>query len=527
VEKIRNILEDDGIAKVGWNMKRDYKFFKQKGIKLGGLYFDVLLGYYLLHSGEKIDIESVVFEELEEEFQEEEKGQISLDSFSSKKKGEKLCQKVDYIWKLKEIVSEKIEKISEKQNKARVNSLSSLFYEVEMPLVEILAEIEENGVRVNEIILKGVNEKIEKRIENLEREIQDMAGEELNINSPNQLQKILFEKMNIPTEGIKKTKTGYSTAASELNKIRGEHKIIKKIEEYREIFKLKTTYLDNLYELAKKGKRIHSTFNQAVTSTGRLSSENPNLQNIPIRTELGKVIRTAFEAKEGNLLISADYSQIDLRVMAHMSGDKKMTEAFWEGADIHTKTAAQVNDVTHSKVTQKMRSQAKALNFGVIYGMGSFGFSQSAKIEVKEAKEFISAYMKEFSGVADFIRKTKEEAKEKGYVETELGRRRYLPEINSPNFQVQAGAERMAVNMPIQGLAADIMKLAMIKVYEKYKKNNFVKMILQVHDEIILEVREKDAEKISKEMKEIMENVYKLKVPLVVDTKTGLNWGEL
>jgi len=527
LEKLKNILENNKIKKVGWQLKNDYKYFKKNNIKLSGIYFDVMLAEYLLSSGNKIDLEKAVFEELGEEFEEESSGQISFDSFSLEKNSEKLCQKVDYIWKLKNILSEKLKEISDSQKKEGKSQLSNLFNKIEIPLIKVLAEMEINGIKINKIIFNGIAEKIGQRVEKLKEDIQKIAGKEFNVNSTQQLQKIIFVDLEISTQGIKKTRTGYSTAASELEKLKDSHKIIGKIGEYRELFKLKTTYLDTFPNFIKEDGRIHSTFNQAVTATGRLSSEHPNLQNIPIKTDLGKMVRTAFEVEDGSVLISADYSQVDLRVMAHMSEDKKLTEAFWVGEDIHAKTAAEVNKVTHSKVTQKMRRQAKALNFGVIYGMGSFGFAQSAEISVADAKEFISAYMKKFSGVAEFIKKTKENTKINGFVDTEAGRRRYLPEINSPNFQVQAGAERMAVNMPIQGLAADIMKLAMIAVYDKYKNDKKVKMILQIHDEIILEVKKDKAKKIASDVKKIMEQVYKLKVPLIVDTKIGLNWGEL
>jgi DNA polymerase-1 len=312
-----------------------------------------------------------------------------------------------------------------------------------------------------------------------------------------------------------------------LEKLRGKHKIIEKIEEYREIFKLKTTYLDVLPLLTDENSRIHTTFNQAITATGRLSSSEPNLQNIPIRTDLGQLLRVAFEAEKGYKLVSADYSQIDLRIVAHVSGDKKMIELFLEGKDIHLATAAEINKMPMNKVTGKMRSAAKALNFGVIYGMSVFGFSQSAGITRDEAKKFIDEYMEKFTGVAEYIKSTKEFAKINGYVETEMGRRRYIPEINSPNFQVQNAAERMAINMPIQGMSADIVKLAMIKIYEEYKNNPDVRMLLQIHDEIILEVRENIADEVGKKIKEIMERVYLLKVPLLANAKIGDNWGEI
>ncbi len=533
MEKIRSILEDEKILKIGFDLKKLYKKFKKNyNLKLNsGKFFDkgkpvvgwdVKLASYLLDSGEKIELERIIMTELGEETIETGR-QMSLGIVDMEEDMMKICRKADYVWKLKNILFKKLAEI----NQGQKNSLKSVFENIEMPLIKVLAEMEDNGIQINKIILEGISKKISKRIKNLEKIIYKLADEKFNINSPKQLTIILFEKLKISTEGIKKTKTGFSTAASELNKLRAKHKIISKIEEYRELFKLKTTYIDPLPKLADDNFRIHTTFNQTVTATGRLSSENPNLQNIPIRTDLGKMIRTAFEPNENCVFVGADYSQIELRVVAHLSEDKKLIEAFIAGEDVHTKTAAEINKVTLSKVTKKMRQKVKALNFGVIYGMGSFGFAQSAGIEQKEAKKFIDDYMREFQNVAEYIKKTKEFAKENGFVETETGRRRYLPEINSPNFMVKASAERMAINMPVQGLAADIMKLAMIAVYSEYDNNENVKMILQVHDEIILEVREDLAKEVGVKIKEIMENVYKLRVPLIADVKIGHNWGEL
>ncbi|KKP67007.1 MAG: polymerase protein [Candidatus Moranbacteria bacterium GW2011_GWE1_35_17] len=528
LEKLKSILEDENIKKTGWNLKNEYKFFKIKNISLRGLAFDVMLADYLLQSGEKIELERLILAELGEEFNDKGTGQISLMGFSREEEAKKLCQKVDYIWKLKGILAKKIEEISVNQKDySQTKNLKNVFEKIEMPLAEILAEMEINGIKINEIIFKGISEKISVQLEHLEKKIQELAGKSFNVNSTQQLSIILFEDLKLPAEGIKKNKTGYSTAAPELEKLKGTHEIIEKIETYRELFKLKTTYLDNIPLLIKEDGRIHTTFKQEVAATGRLSSENPNLQNIPIKSDIGKIIRVAFEAEEEKVFVSADYSQIDLRVMAHMSNDKKMKEAFWAGEDIHTKTAMEVNNTTISKVTKKMRQEAKALNFGIIYGMGTFGFAQSANISRAEAKKFIDEYMENFSQVAQFIKNTKESAKKDEFVETETGRRRYLSEINSPNFMVQSAAERMAINMPIQGLAADIMKLAMIKVYEYYKNNEAVKIILQIHDEIILEVDEDKAPEVAKKTKEIMEKVYPLSVPLTVDVKIGKNWGEL
>ncbi|TSD01005.1 MAG: DNA polymerase I [Parcubacteria group bacterium Athens0714_25] len=522
---LKNILENKDIFKIGYNLKDDYKSFKKEGIDLGGIIWDIMLAKYVLEPGGKIEFERMVLEELGEEIQKEEKKQLTLGIESDDEIVKKNCQKADYIFKIKNILERKMKEVCATQD-GKYN-LQYVFEKVEMPLVEILARMELSGVKVDTFILKGISEKIGDRISNLEKNIYQLSGKEFNINSPSQLSEILFEHLKLPTVDIKKTKTKYSTAASELEKLKDEHKIIAKIEEYREIFKLKTTYLDTLPKMVDGNSHLHTTYNQAVAATGRLSSENPNLQNIPIRTDLGKLMRVAFSAEDGYVFVSADYSQIDLRVMAHMSGDKKMIEAFWARQDIHQATAAEINKVSPSQVTEKMRRNAKALNFGIIYGMGTFGFSQSAGISREEARKFISAYMEKFSDVAKFIKQTKEQAKKDGFVQTEIGRRRYLPEINSPNFQVQSGAERMAINMPIQGLAADIMKLAMIAVYTEYGNNPDVKMILQIHDEIILEVRQDLAEAVSKKIKEIMEGVYKLKVPLVVDVKIGENWGEL
>ncbi len=525
-EKLKTVLENEKIKKIGYDLKFDFEIFQRLGIRYKGLTADVMLMAYVLNPGSKMDFAKLILDETGEEVEEKNSsGQLGLEIESSEKRAEKFARKADYIFKLEKIYAEKIEKISSEQKGGR--DLENIFLNVEMPLIEVLAEMEINGIKLNTIIFKGISEKLDKKVKTLEKGIYELSETEFNINSPKQLAEILFEKLEIPTRNVKKIKTGYSTASSELSKIRKEHKIIDKIEEYRELFKLKTTYLDTLPILVDENSRIHSDFNQAVTSTGRLSSSNPNMQNIPIRTELGQVLRTAFVAEDGNKLVSADYSQIDLRVVAHVSKDEKMIKTFLEGEDVHRATAAEINKVSLLQVTGKMRRSAKALNFGVIYGMSVFGFSESAGIGREEAKKFIDEYMQKFSGIAKYMIKTKEFAKKNLYVETEMGRRRYIPEINSSNFQVANAAERMAINMPIQGLAADIMKLAMIKVAEKYAGNQDVKMVLQVHDEIILEVKEKIAEDVAQKVKEIMENVYALDVPLIVDVKVGDSWGEI
>lgn len=542
---VKPIFENKNIIKTGYDLKNSYKILAKNNIKLDLGDFskngwDVMLAAYVLEPGKKIELEKLILTELSEEVELEKKskGQLSIlgDNEDEKEIMKKSCQKADYCLKLKNVLQEKMQEISNEQekNNDNKNSIASVFSKIEMPLIEVLAKMELLGIKLNPIIFKGISEKISAKLKNLEKSIYELAGTQFNINSPGQLSDILFSVLKLPTNLIKKTKTKYSTASSELEKLRDQHKIIEKIEQYRELFKLKTTYLDTIPLLADSDSRIHTTFNQAVTATGRLSSTEPNLQNIPIKTDLGKMLRTAFEAKEGFVLISADYSQIDLRCVAHVSGDKKLIEAFHRGDDIHKLTAAEVNQIPLSQVSDKMRSAAKALNFGVIYGIGAYGFSQSAGISREEAQKFINTYMENFSGVANYMQATRKFAKENGYVETILGRRRYLPEINSPNFQVQSGAERMAINMPIQGLAADIMKLAMIGVstnYELYEttngNKNAIRMILQIHDEIILEVRQDLADEVSKKVKEIMENILTLKVPLIVDVKIGENWGEI
>lgn len=532
-KNLKNILENEKIRKVGYDLKSIHEHLYFSGIDFQGAYFDIMIAAYLLDPGSKIELEKLIMIELGEEieFSKGKKGQMEflVDDEEKKRDIKEFCQKADYSFKLKKILLHKIEKISKQQKEegqTRKN-LQEMFFDLEMPLIEVLAKMEINGVKINTMVLRGISEKIERRIKNLEEGIHKIAGTQFNINSPQQLAEVLFEKMKLPSVDIKKTKTGFSTASSELEKLRPSSEIIEKIEEYREIFKLKTTYLDTLPGLIDEKSRIHTTFNQAITATGRLSSAEPNLQNIPIRTDLGQLVRTAFVAEDGWRLISGDYSQIDLRIVAHVSDDKKLIEAFVRGDDIHRITASEINKVPISQVTEKMRRAAKALNFGVIYGMSVFGFSQASGIDREDAKKFIDEYMKKFSGVANYIIRTKEFAKRNEFVETLLGRRRNLSEINSPNYQIAQAAERMAINMPIQGLAADIVKLAMLEVQKEYQKNYDVKMILQIHDEVILEVRESVAEETAKRVKEIMESVFKLKVPLVAEVGVGDNWGEI
>lgn len=530
-EKIKNILADEKIKKIGYDLKEEWKILDEAGINLRGLFFDIQLVAYLLNPGSNLSWEDLAERELGVMVEKNGKktGQAALVFQEEKKDIEKLCRKAALNLALKENLEKKLEKISREQlMEGKEKTMKILFEKLEIPLVEILARMEKEGVKINKVVLYGISEKLNRRVKKLEKEIQKLAGGEFNVNSSVQLREILYEKLKIPTKDIKKGKTGYSTASPELQKIKLLHPIIEKIEEYRELFKLKTTYLDTLPNMTDKNSRLHTSFNQAVTATGRLSSSEPNLQNIPIRTELGQLIRTAFEAEKGYKLVSADYSQIELRIVAHLSGDVRMITTFLNNEDIHTATAARVNKINLDKVTKKMRSAAKALNFGIIYGMSTFGFAQSAGVDQEEAREFIRKYFENYPQVAQFLDEVKILAREKGYVETELGRRRYIPEINSTNIQLRNQAERMAVNMPIQGLAADIIKLAMLAadklIREKYPE---AKMVLQIHDELLFEVPEKQADKFAADIKTEMETAYKLSVSLVANVKVGDNWGEI
>jgi len=362
----------------------------------------------------------------------------------------------------------------------------------------------------------------------LENKIYKAAGVEFNINSPKQLKEILYEKLQIASQGIKKTKTGLSTAADELEKLKDAHPIIPLLQNYRELSKLISTYIQALPALISPADgRLHTSFNQTVTATGRLSSTEPNLQNIPTRTDLGKKIRAAFIAPAGRRLASLDYSQIELRLVAHMSGDKKMIEAFNNGVDIHATTAAEVNNVKLKDVTPAMRREAKAVNFGILYGQGPHGLSQTTGMPFARAKDFIDTYYKIYTGVKKCLETILKNARKKGYVETLFGRKRYLPEINSSIIMLARSAERMAVNMPFQGTAADMIKMAMIKIEKIVGNKEDIKMLLQVHDELVFEIKKEKVKYYTEKIKNIMENVVDLKVPVIADVSIGANWGEL
>lgn len=430
------------------------------------------------------------------------------------------------ILELWQTLDAKIDEESSNQDKSK--NIKTVFYSIEMPLIEVLYAMEKRGIILNQDSFASMSARLGKAIDKLAEEIYSLAGRDFNINSPKQLAEVLFVDLAIPTDFIKKNKTGISTASSELAKL-AEYPIAHKIEQYRELFKLKSTYLDALPALTDSGSRLHTTYQQNVAATGRLSSTDPNLQNIPARSEWSDEIRQAFEATPGYLLVGADYSQIELRIMAHLSQDKALLKAYKNGDDVHTITAATVYKVGLEAVTYEMRRQAKVFNFGIMYGMGAFGLAAAAEITQGEAREFIATYFKTFSGVRKYIDEALKQAKEKGYVETELGRRRHVPEIQSHNAQVMKAGERMAVNMPIQGLEADIVKLAMLKTMPLV--NGFgegvVYPVLQVHDELIFEVKIGKAEEFAAKLKEVLEDVYTISVPLTVEVAIGKNWGEI
>jgi DNA polymerase-1 len=407
------------------------------------------------------------------------------------------------------------------------NKQEELFNKIELPLVEVLADMEINGFNVDKKQLNNFSDMLSTRIMEVEKRIYQLAGEEFNINSPKQLGTILFEKLQLPI--IKKTKTGYSTNVEVLEKLEGEHEIISLIMENRHLVKLKSTYADGLINVINPTTgRIHSSFNQTVTVTGRISSTEPNLQNIPIRTELGREIRKVFVSRDNrHTLIDADYSQIELRVLAHIADDNTLKDAFLNNQDIHKRTASEVFNVPMNEVTNEMRSRAKAVNFGIVYGIGDFSLGKDLKIPRKEAKKYIENYLKKYENVKKYMHNIIEIAKEKGYIETIFKRRRYIPELKSNNFMIRSFGERVALNTPIQGSAADIIKIAMVNVYNKLKDMKLKsKLILQVHDELIIDTYIEEIEIVKKIVNDEMINAVKLSVPLEVDLNVADSWYE-
>jgi len=526
VREWKGLLEDTKIGKVGQNLKYDYEVVAQSGIKLGPIVFDTKIASYLLSPGSRQhSLDALAAQELGHhnipisDLIGKKPSQILMSQVPLEKAVPYACEDADVAFRLYEVFRDKIKEAG----------LTRVFEELEMPLVPVLAEIELAGVKVDREALAKLRRKVVDRIERLRKKIWRAAGGEFNINSTVQLREVLYEKLKLPTDKIVRTQSGHSTAASELNKLRDEHEIVIWLEDYRELTKLLNTYIETLPKTVdEKTGRVYASFNQAVTATGRLSSSDPNLQNIPVRTESGKEIRGAFVAERGSRLIKADYSQLELRITAHLSQDEKMVDAFRSGKDIHRSTAAWVHGVELGDVTDKMRRAAKALNFGVLYGMGPHKFSQEAEVSLEEARSFIERYKEEYVGIARLIQETIRMAQEVGYVETMMGRRRYLPEINSRTPSIRAAAERAAFNFIVQGTAADILKKAMVELSACIQRDfQETRMILTVHDELVCEVPQREAEKLAKTMKKVMEGVCVLDVPVLVEVGIGTNWRDV
>lgn len=516
------VFEDKSIQKIGHNLKSDIVILSRLGINVENITFDSMIAQYLINpSQSSYSINEISREYLNSYGTDEE---ALLGKGKSKRKFSDLCEEeigqclafsLDAVFnieaKMKDILKEQ--------------EMLELYYNVELPLVEVLASMEYYGFKLDTDELKKLGNEYDEEINSLISEIYSLADMEFNINSPKQLGEILFDKLSLPV--IKKTKTGYSTDAEVLDKLKDQHPIVDKVLRYRQIVKLKSTYIDGLLTLInKETNRVHSSFNQTITTTGRISSTEPNLQNIPIRTDDGRKIRKAFIAENKDyVLVDADYSQIELRVLAHISNDPKLIEAFVNNEDIHRKTASEVFGVSKDEVTSEMRSRAKAVNFGIVYGISDYGLSRDLNISRKEAKEYIDNYLKNYKMVKEYMENIVEEGKDKGYVETILHRRRYIPELRAKNFNIKSFGERIAMNTPIQGSAADIIKMAMVKVYNELKKRKLKsRLILQIHDELIIETHKDETEEIKDIMKNIMENSTKLNVPLIVDLEAGDSW---
>lgn len=516
-------LEDPKIGKVGHNLKFDYQVLRRYGITLAPIVFDTMVAGFIVNPlARSQTLSDLAYNELGlemipiEEMIGKGKDQITFDAVTIEDATRYAAEDADVAWRLYRHLLPEFES----------DSFKKLAEQTEWPLIPVLAEMELAGIGLDTGFLKQFSKTITKRILDLEQEIWKHAGGSFNVSSPSQLQDVLFGKLGLSTQGVKKGKTGYSTAAGELEKLRGQHPIVELLFEYRELMKLKITYVDALPAMVNPADgRVHTSFSQTIAQTGRLSSTNPNLQNIPVRTELGREIRNAFVAPEGRVFVSADYSQIDLRVAAALSKDEDMIETFHQGVDLHQQTAAELYGVKLEDVTKDQRYNAKTINFGVLYGMSPHGLSVATGMTREEAAGFIDRYYQLRQGLAKYIEDTKAFARKNEYTETLFGRRRPCPEINSNNYVVASAAERMAVNVPIQGTSADIIKLAMIALAPKLPEGT--DMLLQIHDELIVETDEAQGEAVARLMKETMEGVYDLGVPLVSEANIGHSWGEL
>ena len=492
-DKLLRLVFSDGVKKVSHNVKELMSRLLDEGLPLDGFVYDTALAAYLLDATES---------------------DYDLHRVSMRYCGAELSG-AEAVYRLKPVTEEKLKELQ----------MDKLYYEIELPLCRVLAEMQDTGFMVDRMALSAFGDSLTGSIDALRNEIYKQAGGEFNINSPKQLGEVLFERLVLPAG--KKTKTGWSTNADVLEKLRGKHPIIDMILDYRMLTKLKSTYADGLLKLIDPDGRIRTNFQMTVTATGRLSSTEPNLQNIPVRKELGAQIRKMFIASEGKVLVDADYSQIELRLLAHISGDEHMQAAFMSGEDIHRVTASQVFNTPLSEVTSLQRSRAKAVNFGIVYGISSWSLAQDIGVFPNEAKAYMDAYLEKYSGVREYMKNIVEKAKAEGYVKTLYNRRRALPELKSSNFNTRSFGERVALNMPIQGTAADIIKLAMVNVYNRLKAEGLEsKLILQVHDELICECPEHEAQRVAELLSEEMSGAAKLSVPLTVDAKIGHSWAE-
>ena len=526
IQQFKDIFEDEKIKKTSIDLTKIYILLKQENINIKGMDYDIGIASYILNStNNKIKIENLIEQYLEIDINntldKKEQQQINLfDNIET----ENIKQEEKDRYRLYAYAINEIKKITLKELE-EINGID-LFYNIDMPTVEVLSDMQANGMYLDEKELNEFGKELTEQLEELTKKIYERSGEEFNINSTKQLGQILFEKMKLPV--IKKTKSGYSTDVDVLEKLKKEDPIIELILEYRQLMKLNSTYVEGLKPyINSKTKRIHSFFHQTITATGRISSTEPNLQNIPTRFELGKRIRKAFKPEAGKVYIDADYSQIELRILAAISEDEHMIEAFNEGQDIHKQAASKVFKTPIEEVTKEQRSSAKAVNFGIVYGISDFGLGEQLGISRKKAKQYIDEYLEQYSGIKKFMENITEEAKEKGYVETLFNRRRYIPELKSNNYMVRQFGARVAMNTPIQGTAADIMKIAMIKVYRKLKSEGLQsKIVLQVHDEMMIEVPENEVEQVKNILKESMEKATKLKVPLIAEISEACNWYE-
>lgn len=527
VKNFKELFENKAL--VGYELARDYILLKQIGITPKNIVFDVKIAAYLLNPvASKYPLEALsatylgidILEILQQNGVKEEKQQLNLFEMNKPPKEDKQKQEgILYAYaisKLEPVLTEKLQK---------ENALS-LFSEIEMPLVSVLADMQFVGMRVEKEELISYGNQLKEQLETLTKEIHTLAGEEFNINSPKQLGEVLFEKLKLPY--AKKTKSGYSTDVDALEKIKEEHPVVEKILEYRAMAKLNSTYVEGLLPyINKEDQKIHSYFHQTVTATGRISSTEPNLQNIPTRVEAGKKIRKAFKPSKGHVFLDADYSQIELRVLAHISEDEHMIQAFQNDEDIHKQAASKVLNIPIEEVTHEQRSSAKAVNFGIVYGISDFGLAGQLGISRKQAKEYIEQYLEKYSGIQKFMENIVEEAKEKGYVETLFHRRRQIPELKSSNYMVRQFGARAAMNTPIQGTAADIMKIAMIEVHKNLEKANLQsKLVLQVHDELIIDTKIEEKEQVKEILKTSMEQATKLRIPLKVELSEANDWYE-